>query len=69
LAAFGRPHTPPTSDITLQQRQIELALELANGFRYRGLTDEQRLGGTGEAAVLGDGEEDAQQMKVHSRDP
>ena len=60
---FGQGYTAGSA---LQQPSFHLRLELAHAPGHRGLADAQRLGRPGEAAVLGDGGEQAEQVQVES---
>ncbi len=62
FARRGGMHAPAVAD---EQLLTELALEASNLFGQRRLGDVQLEGGTGEAAVMCDGDEVAQLAKIH----
>jgi hypothetical protein len=62
-AGLGQPKA--LARAALDQRQVELVLQLANALGHRRLADPQPLGRARKAARLGHGDEEAQQVQVH----
>src|SRR3974390_1334000 len=64
-AVRGQAHSLGTRGASLQQRQIELMLQLAYGLGHGGLADEQQLRSPGKTLLFRNHKENTQQMQIH----